>query len=214
MQSPIRTHLGAAWDEFRRLVWPLWKSESTIGIPILRGILDSEQSDRLREINCWLTTERNRIECDVGQVHGDFGPSNILSDRKRLIVLDSGRQRCAPQLIDVAAFWAGTASCARLRGMDGSSLRSLDSAFMRSYQRGGGLKAADTKLLAALECVYLTKYLSHHCRNVESLPSPLRAVSRLIARRVYRPLFTWALSLAEARPHPVGIPRDPVTIAK
>jgi len=145
--------------------------------------------DRVETLKCARDFAQRAVRCpgcNVGRLHNDYGPGNIVVNAHRVTVLDAAWNRPGVQLSDVAYFTTCISLMGALHVRSARWRQSAVEQFLCSYFRDNGVSPETKMLLVLLRLEAVLRELARHVRRIEALPFVLRPGLRLFCRRVYR----------------------------
>lgn len=126
--------------------------------------------------------------CQIGELHRDFGPSNILVSNHGVTVLDAACNDLGPQLFDVATFTAYLRILPFISPRTERFCRRLESMFLSAYfeSTSNSTHASNRNLFSFLVIGEIFRNLDRHIRIAAAFPVAIRSISLLYLLRSYR----------------------------
>lgn len=173
-----------AWPHLERA--HSWLSNAQAATRKLRPLGSDSLTSRILSLRD--SVLRHSAPCRVGGIHGDFGPSNILTSKDGIVVLDVASNAPGPQLLDVAAFVAYLRILPMLSARSKRLCDSLEEAFLSAYADVASRSSPpiDHRMLSLLVACQVVRNLDRHMAISASMPQPLRTLCRAYLVRNYR----------------------------
>ena len=182
LTSPIKLPLHSAWGLVEK--WSPWILERYLAKTELASVMTTRMRNKIG--HCRRLLASCSCICNIGAIHGDFGPGNILVSSKKVTVLDAASNELGPQLIDVADFLGymhllSTVSLRKTR-----SCGTFINEFLKAYLGPEELQSAEKALLNLLMIGTIARTLERHLSAIRLMVAPLRALAASYCAHRYR----------------------------
>ena len=136
--------------------------------------------------------------CRIGEIHREFGPSNILVSNEGIAVLDAACNEQGPHLLDAAVFTAYLRVLPFFSPRTVRFCQHLEGVFLAGYF---GLASNATQfpkndLFSLLLVNGILRNLDRHVTVSSAFPAPLRSMAQVYVARNYRRTLAALLDLS------------------